>query len=77
MKRKTKQFTIAMAAALDLMSGAALGEDIDLYVSPGATDAPNVLLFLDNTSNWSASSQQWNKADVLLKCGSDTTCRAT
>ncbi|MDQ3565705.1 MAG: PilC/PilY family type IV pilus protein [Pseudomonadota bacterium] len=77
MKLKTKQFTIAMAAALDLMSGAALGEDIDLYVSGGATaNAPNVLLFLDNTSNWSANSQQWKKADVLLKCKSDATCQS-
>ena len=77
MKLKTKQFAIAMAAALDLMSGAALGEDIDLYVSGRATaNAPNVLLFLDNTSNWSANSQKWTKAGVLAKCGSDTTCQS-
>ncbi len=76
MKLKTRQFAIAMAAALDLMSGATLGEDIDLYASGGATaNAPNVLLFLDNTSNWSANSQQWEAADVLAKCGSDPTCQ--
>ncbi len=76
MKLKTKQFAIAMAAALDLMSGAALGEDIDLYGGTTTANAPNVLLFLDNTSNWSASSQQWTKAGVWAKCGSDTTCQS-
>ncbi|MBA2591626.1 MAG: hypothetical protein H0U97_04905 [Gammaproteobacteria bacterium] len=76
MKLKTKQFAIA-AASLYLMSGAALAEDIDLYVSGGATaNAPNVLLFLDNTSNWSANSQKWTKAGVLAKCGSNATCQS-
>jgi type IV pilus assembly protein PilY1 len=61
-----------VAAAL---AGAALGslsahaEDIDLYAGTGGgTAAPNVLFFLDNSSNWSANSQAWGKAEVYAKC---------
>lgn len=43
----------------------ALADDIDIYAS-GSTDAamPNVLLFLDNTSNWSAANQAWSASSV-------------
>ncbi|MDQ0608310.1 type IV pilus assembly protein PilY1 [Variovorax sp. W1I1] len=44
----------AAAALLALSPGAALAEDIDLFVgyNQAATQAPNVLFVLDNTANW-------------------------
>lgn len=48
---------------------AAPAEDIDLYSgTTGSGSAPNVLFFLDNSSNWSANSQAWAVADVTSKC---------
>ncbi|MCC4116824.1 pilus assembly protein [Aromatoleum toluclasticum] len=53
----------------------ALAEDIDIYTMPAtAQAAPNVLLFLDNSANWSAMDQAWNKTDVTTKCNGDATC---
>ena len=47
----------------------ACAEDIDLYAGTGgASAAPNVLFFLDNSSNWSAASQAWHKNDAQAKC---------
>lgn len=65
----------ALAGALAAALPPAHAEDIDLYaVGGGKAAAPNVLFFLDNTSNWSAASQAWNKAAVRAKCSGDTTC---
>jgi type IV pilus assembly protein PilY1 len=48
---------------------AAPAEDIDLYAGTTSNaSAPNVLFFLDNSSNWSANSQAWAVADVTAKC---------
>ncbi len=66
---------LAWAAALPVSA-----EDIDLYAGvDGGTSAPNVLFYLDNTSNWSANSQAWKKTDVLAKCNAlaDATKRTT
>ncbi|MDP3823392.1 MAG: PilC/PilY family type IV pilus protein [Burkholderiales bacterium] len=52
----------------------ACAEDIDLYAGTGgASAAPNVLFFLDNSSNWSAASQAWSKNDAQAKCASKYT----
>jgi len=53
-----------------------LGEDIDLFKGGGALDPspPNVLIILDNTSNWSANNQAWKKTDVSAKCSGNATC---
>lgn len=50
-----------------------LAEDIDIYsgVNGGGGD-PNVLFFIDNTSNWSAANQKWTKASVTAKCNALT-----
>ncbi len=51
-------------------------EDIDLFKGGGAQDPspPNVLIYLDNTSNWSANNQSWKKTNVTAKCAGDGTC---
>jgi type IV pilus assembly protein PilY1 len=43
---------------------AALADDIDIFtgVSGGLADAPNIMFFLDNSSNWSRASQHWPDA---------------
>ena len=65
---KMKGGVIALSLMLPLSSHA---EDIDLYAGTGGTAAaPNVLFFLDNSSNWSAHSQAWNRTDVQAKCTS-------
>jgi type IV pilus assembly protein PilY1 len=52
-----------------LLPGLARSEDIDIYAGvDGSGGKPNVLFFLDNTSNWSASSQAWTYASVEAKC---------
>lgn len=51
----------AMAAWMALLPLATVAEDIDIFVgsSAGTSDRPNVLIVLDNTSNWARQSQQW------------------
>lgn len=62
---------------LTLLATAARAEDIDIFKAGGTQDnaPPNVLIFLDNTSNWSSNSQQWDKTTVLTKCGANTICQ--
>lgn len=49
----------------------ACAEDIDLYAGTGSgSAAPNVLFFLDNSSNWSSAAQAWNRTDAQAKCTS-------
>jgi type IV pilus assembly protein PilY1 len=71
-----RRVTGAVAAAvvgLAVLGAAPAGaEDIDLYSGTGgAVAAPNVLFFLDNSSNWSAASQAWSKSGALAKCSSN------
>lgn len=55
----------ALAALFTFLPVAA--EDIDIYSGvTGGGNAPNVLFFIDNTSNWSTTG--WNKIDVTNKC---------
>ncbi len=64
--------TVAPPAVLAFVvfgGSAAWAEDIDIYAgADNRLGAPNVLFFLDNTSNWSTSSQAWNKVTVRAKC---------
>ncbi|MBI3284597.1 MAG: hypothetical protein HYZ65_07060 [Burkholderiales bacterium] len=51
----------AVCFGLTLVSVQASAEDIDIFLgsSGGKADAANVLIVLDNTSNWSAVNQGW------------------
>jgi type IV pilus assembly protein PilY1 len=71
----TRLFLSALIGSA-VVAPAVLAEDIDIFKAGGTQDVspPNVLMFLDNTSNWSANNQAWNKADVAAKCKSDATC---
>lgn len=49
-------------------------EDIDIFIgeSSGGNDNPNVLIVLDNSSNWSAANQGWpTDAAPPVACGND------
>lgn len=49
-------------ASLLLASSVVQAEDIDLFVGsnpPAEADYPNVIILIDNTSNWSANNQGW------------------
>lgn len=46
----------------------AAAADIDIYSGVAGGTEPNVLFFIDNTSNWSNSAQGWALADVTAKC---------
>jgi len=72
-KRSETRFGPWLAVTLLAAALPVLAEDIDLYagVSGGGT-AANVLFYLDNTSNWSASNQAWTKAGVTAKCNAMT-----
>ncbi|MCM5570622.1 PilC/PilY family type IV pilus protein [Burkholderiaceae bacterium FT117] len=66
-KNRSKSCLLAALAAAAILPASA--EDIDLYAGvDGGAVAPNVLFYLDNTSNWSANNQAWKKSDVLAKC---------
>ena len=55
MKRMMFKSCLAVLALLAHL--AAFAEDIDLFVgaNPTTTDAPNVLIILDNTANWNSA----------------------
>jgi type IV pilus assembly protein PilY1 len=46
----------------------AAAADIDIYSGVAGGGEPNVLFFIDNTSNWSASNQAWDVTEVTAKC---------
>ena len=50
-----------IAVGISLAPLSTVGEDIDIFtgVSAGASERPNVLIVLDNTSNWARQSQGW------------------
>jgi len=54
-----QKLSVGMLAML--VSLLSLAEDIDIFVggTTGSGGQPNVLIVLDNTSNWSRQSQQW------------------
>jgi type IV pilus assembly protein PilY1 len=62
--KNTKNHKIAsllIGATLALASARAPAEDIDIFVgsSGGSAAAPNVMILIDNSPNWSRASQQW------------------
>lgn len=62
----------SLALCLLLPTGAH-SEDIDVYSGvDGGGGKPNVLFFIDNTSNWSANNQKWTKTSVTNKCNAIT-----
>ncbi|MDI6745725.1 MAG: PilC/PilY family type IV pilus protein [Rhodocyclaceae bacterium] len=56
-----KAIATCLAFCLPLQPLTVGAEDIDIFVgaSAGSADRPNVLIVLDNTSNWARQSQQW------------------
>jgi type IV pilus assembly protein PilY1 len=50
-----------ICSAIVLSPIRAAAEDIDIYTgaSAGSSDAPNVMILLDNSPNWSRASQHW------------------
>jgi hypothetical protein len=58
---KSALLALSLGSAALLASIPTTAEDIDIFVgaSTGAAGAPNILIVLDNTSNWSRQSQQW------------------
>ena len=58
---------LAVLAVLALHSRA-VAEDIDLYVNGGGSGSANVLIYLDNSSNWSTESQAWSYSSVYANC---------
>jgi len=59
--RKVSFATVVLAATLVLTPLRIMAEDIDIFTgaSGGSSGNPNVLLVVDNTSNWSRASQDW------------------
>lgn len=57
MKNHPIKKLLAATFALLVFHLPAMGEDIDLFVGlpPSATDAPNVLIIVDNTANWNTA----------------------
>ena len=62
---KKNDYRLAFSLCAAVLFGAtmrpALAEDIDLFVgtSTSASSNPNVLIVIDNSSNWSAANQGW------------------
>jgi type IV pilus assembly protein PilY1 len=69
MKTPFRPWALAAAAALACAAMPSAAEDIDLYAGVnGSGGLPNVLFWIDNTSNWSTASEGWSKASVTAKC---------
>jgi len=63
-----------LAVMLSLQVSSVLAEDIDIFTgdSAGSSGDPNVLIVLDNSSNWSANNQGWpTDAAPPVACGND------
>lgn len=59
----------ALALPASLLCFGALADDIDIYgVAASPATMPNVLFFMDNTSNWSASNQAWSASSMYSVC---------
>src|SRR4051794_28904811 len=76
MKKTLKVLGCALAVALSMNAPAPamdlVGEDTDLFTTNPSISAevPNVLIILDNTSNWSAANQGWSDTEI----SADSTC---
>lgn len=73
--KQRKLVSLVCSASLAVLTPA-IAEDINLFnTGYSQTSAPNVLIALDNSSNWSANNQAWSKSTVLAKCDDDETCQ--
>lgn len=59
--RRLRLLSLLLGAWMCFLPVRSIAEDIDIFVgaSAGASQNPNVLIILDNTSNWSQQAQQW------------------
>ena len=57
---RTVRLALTLGAAIVLAPGA-FADDIDIFLgsSGGSSDAPNVMLLIDNSDNWSRNAQHW------------------
>ena len=62
----SKTLTLALSLTLAMAPIIATGEDIDVFTgaSGGSGASPNVLIVLDNSSNWSRQAQHWPDAGM-------------
>jgi type IV pilus assembly protein PilY1 len=60
--------SVAVALAAIAVHGLSAAADIDIYATSGSGVVPNVMFFLDNTSNWSRQQQAWLPQDSWDKC---------
>ena len=73
MKTPFRLVALSAAAAMAFAAMPSAAEDIDLYAGVnGSGGLPNVLFFVDNTSNWSTASEGWSKTSVTTKCNALT-----
>jgi len=59
--RRSAPFALLLCLAAALLPSLAVADDTDIFAgsSGGSAGNPNVLVIIDNTSNWSAQSQHW------------------
>ena len=72
--RKLLKSSLAALAVGCGIAAAVHAEDIDIFIgaSSGTSDYPNVLLVIDNSSNWSAANQNWpTDSSPPVACGND------
>jgi len=64
-KGKSKLFALIVCCALAAVSFNAASEDIDIFVAnpTGKGGNPNLLIILDNTTNWVGQNQHWPNKD--------------
>ena len=61
-RKWTLLLTAALAVVVPLSTAA---EDIDIFVGgAGGSSAANVLVIIDNTSNWADNAQHWPGGEV-------------
>ncbi len=69
------RYILFLAALIGMLTHASLGmaEDIDIYATNGGTmNNPNILIILDNSSNWAAANQNWpTDTNPPVPCGND------
>jgi type IV pilus assembly protein PilY1 len=74
-KKRTLEL-MALSVALSLIPGARAA-DTDIYGFTTTSSAPNLMLLLDNTANWSGNNQGWNAGDSWTQCNTTLPASAT
>lgn len=70
-----KLMKMALAAFLACVQGSVRAEDIDLFVGDPVGAPSNVLIVVDNSSNWSANNQNW-PTDPAAPAGCGNNCNS-